>query len=473
MITQEFEFRSPDTLDEALTVLAEGGDDIKLLSGGMSLMPMMGLGLVRPRIVLSLNRIEGRRYVKEDRDVLRIGAGTRHYEILRDPLIGRHFSLLSEAAAFIGDTQVRNRGTIGGSMAHSDPAADYSPVLVAAGARVILRSKRGERELAADQFYINLMATALAPDEILTEVIVPKLRAGRGAYTRFHRVEGNFAIVNAAAIVSDARARVALGGVGSTPVALDVTAELAHGVNGEALAAVGRRVHAACTDAPEDLNASPEYRREMAAVYAERALKVAAGRMASQQASEAGRKLAAPVPVPRKTAPGTIGGALRTVIALSVNGQPRRVEADNRVVLADLLREVIGLTGTHIGCGTGSCGACTVMLDGRTVKSCSVLAADVDGCAVETIESLASDIHHLHPVQESFVRNHGLQCGYCTPGMVMSALQLLRDNPNPDENAIRHGISGNLCRCTGYQFIVKSIADATRALGAGKPQTPA
>ncbi|MGB6563716.1 MAG: (2Fe-2S)-binding protein, partial [Candidatus Binataceae bacterium] len=160
---------------------------------------------------------------------------------------------------------------------------------------------------------------------------------------------------------------------------------------------------------------------------------------------------------------------LRTAIAVSVNGQARRLETDNRMVLADLLREVIGLTGTHIGCGTGSCGACTVMLDGRTVKSCSVLAADVDGCAVETIESLASDIHHLHPLQESFVRNHGQQCGYCTPGMVMSALQLLRDNPNPDEAAIRHGISGNLCRCTGYQFIVNAISDAARALGAAKP----
>jgi carbon-monoxide dehydrogenase small subunit len=207
----------------------------------------------------------------------------------------------------------------------------------------------------------------------------------------------------------------------------------------------------------------------MAAVYAGRALSVAAGRTPSQQTPEAGRKSAPSASTPRKTAAGAVGGMLRTAVAVSVNGQPRRVEADNRMVLADLLRDVIGLTGTHIGCGTGSCGACTVMLDGRTVKSCSVLAADVDGCAVETIESLASDIHNLHPLQESFVRNHGQQCGYCTPGMVMSALQLLRDNPNPDQAAIRHGISGNLCRCTGYQFIVNAISDAARALGAAKP----
>jgi CO/xanthine dehydrogenase FAD-binding subunit/aerobic-type carbon monoxide dehydrogenase small subunit (CoxS/CutS family) len=472
MITQEFEFRAPDKLDEALALVAEGGDDIKLLSGGMSLMPMMALGLVRPRLVLSLNRIDGRNYVREDRDALRIGAGTRHYEIIRDPTIARHCAVLAEAAAFIGDTQVRNRGTIGGSLAHADPAADYGPVLVASGARVIVRSKRGEREIAADKFFTNLMETALKPDEIATEVVMPKLGAARGAYTRLHRVEGNFAIVNAAAVLSNANARIALGGVGSVPLALDVSAELSHGVNDDALEAVGRRVRAACIDAPADLNASADYRRQMAAVYAQRALAVAAGRKAGQQTPETVRKPVPPASA-HKAAAGTVGGTLRTAIAVSVNGQPRRLEADNRMILADLLRDVLGLTGTHIGCGTGSCGACTVMLDGRTVKSCSVLAADVDGCAVETIESLASDIQHLHPIQESFVRNHGQQCGYCTPGMVMSALQLLRDNPNPDETAIRHGISGNLCRCTGYQFIVKSISEAARVLSAGKPQPPA
>jgi aerobic-type carbon monoxide dehydrogenase small subunit (CoxS/CutS family)/CO/xanthine dehydrogenase FAD-binding subunit len=446
MITQEFEFRSPAGLEEALKILADGGDDVKVLSGGMSLMPMMALGLVRPRMVLSLNRIESRNYVREDRDALRIGAGTRHFEILGDPLVVRHCAPLADAAAFIGDTQVRNRGTIGGSLAHADPAADYSPVLVAAG------------------FFTNLMETALKPDEILVEVIVPKLGSARGAYARLHRVEGNFAIVNAAAILGDKSARVALGGVGATPVALDLSAELASGIDDASLEAAGRRVRAACTDVPSDLNATPDFRRQMAVLYAQRAISAAAGRTPSQTR----RASAGSEPGRRKVAPGAVGGALRTAIALSVNGKERRVEADNRMVLADLLRDVIGLTGTHIGCGTGSCGACTVMLNGRTVKSCSVLAADVDGCSVETIESLATNLHHLHPLQEAFVRNHGQQCGYCTPGMVMSALQLLRDNPNPDEQAIRHGISGNLCRCTGYQFIVNAISDAARALGAGK-----
>src|SRR5207244_13165922 len=139
----EFEFRAPEKLDEVLALLADGGDDIKLLSGGMSLMPTMALGLVRPRIVLSLNRIDGRGYVREDRDALRIGAGTRHYEILHDPLIARHCAVLAEAAAFIVHMQVRNRGTIGGSIADARTVADDTAVVGASGVLRALRVQCG------------------------------------------------------------------------------------------------------------------------------------------------------------------------------------------------------------------------------------------------------------------------------------------------------------------------------------------
>jgi carbon-monoxide dehydrogenase small subunit len=155
---------------------------------------------------------------------------------------------------------------------------------------------------------------------------------------------------------------------------------------------------------------------------------------------------------------------MKRSVQVTVNDKPIAVEVDTRMILADMLRDVLRLTGTHIGCGTGSCGACTVMLNGETVKSCSILAADVDGQSVTTIEGLSQAANQLHPVQEAFVAHQGLQCGYCTPGMVLSAVQLLRDNPKPTEQEIRHGIAGNLCRCTGYQFIVKSIQAAAQAM---------
>ena len=155
---------------------------------------------------------------------------------------------------------------------------------------------------------------------------------------------------------------------------------------------------------------------------------------------------------------------MKVPVKVTVNKKSYSVEVDTRMILADMLRDELRLTGTHIGCGTGSCGACTVMLNGRTVKSCCVLAADADGLEITTIEGLSTGAHQLHPIQEAFVENQGLQCGYCTPGMVLSTLQLLTDNPNPSEDEIRHGIAGNLCRCTGYQFIVKSIEEAAKSM---------
>ena len=149
-------------------------------------------------------------------------------------------------------------------------------------------------------------------------------------------------------------------------------------------------------------------------------------------------------------------------ISLVVNGRERQLSVDPRLSLVHMLRETLGLTGAHVGCMTGNCGACTVMVDGVTVKSCSVFAADVDGCELLTIEGLSSSPDDLHPVQQAFVENQGLQCGYCTPGMVLSAIHLLDRNPDPTEEQIRQGISGNLCRCTGYQFIVESIQAAAR-----------
>ena len=155
---------------------------------------------------------------------------------------------------------------------------------------------------------------------------------------------------------------------------------------------------------------------------------------------------------------------MKVPVKVTVNKKSYSVEVDTRMILADMLRDELRLTGTHIGCGTGSCGACTVMLNGRTVKSCCILAADADGQEITTIEGLSTGAQQLHPIQEAFVENQGLQCGYCTPGMVLSTLQLLTENPNPNEDQIRHGIAGNLCRCTGYQFIVKSIEEAAKSM---------
>lgn len=150
-------------------------------------------------------------------------------------------------------------------------------------------------------------------------------------------------------------------------------------------------------------------------------------------------------------------------ITLTVNGSPHIVEMEARTLLVHLIREGLGLTGTHIGCDTSSCGACTVIVNGRALKSCTMFAVQADGATVETIEGLGQG-GSLHPIQEGFWEKHGLQCGFCTPGMIMSAKALLARNPEPTEEQIRYGISGNLCRCTGYQKIVEAIQYAAAKL---------
>jgi carbon-monoxide dehydrogenase small subunit len=154
-------------------------------------------------------------------------------------------------------------------------------------------------------------------------------------------------------------------------------------------------------------------------------------------------------------------------ISITVNGKARKAQVEPRMLLVHFLREHLLLTGTHVGCDTSQCGSCTVLIDGRSVKSCTVFAVQADGCAVTTIEGLAKD-GRLHPLQEGFWEEHGLQCGYCTPGMIMSAVNLLERNPQPSEQDIREAISGNFCRCTGYQHIVNAIQRAAQAAGTAR-----
>ena len=154
---------------------------------------------------------------------------------------------------------------------------------------------------------------------------------------------------------------------------------------------------------------------------------------------------------------------MKRTVSVTVNGVAHQNEVEPRLLLVHYIRDVLGLTGTHIGCETSICGACTVILDGQSAKSCTMFAVQADGANVTTIEGMAAN-GDLHPVQEGFWEQHGLQCGYCTPGMIMAAAQILERNPDPTEADIRHGLEGNLCRCTGYQHIVEAVQNAARRM---------
>ena len=275
MLAADFEFHAPSDLAEALQLLVEKGPGAKVLAGGMSMVPTVNLGLLRPECVVSLNHVAGLDFVDDSGEELRIGALVRHARIVTDPVIRSHAPALVAAASVIGDVQVRNRGTIGGSVAHADPAADYLPVLVAFDATLVLQGPNGPRELPARDFFLDVMMTALSPDEIVSEIRVPKLPAGTGSgYARLARVEGSFAIVNAAAVVDGMHCVIGIGGAVPAPVVVQVDLD-SMDPDEATLERVAAAARDACADAYDDLSGSAEYRRAMAGVYARRAFELA------------------------------------------------------------------------------------------------------------------------------------------------------------------------------------------------------
>lgn len=263
MITEELEFLAPADLGAALKALAERPYGAKALAGGMSLVPMMNLGLARPEAVVSLSRIPELAFISDDGNAVRIGSMTTHRELATSEIVLRECEILSKAAGGIGDVQVRNRGTLGGSLAHADPAADYLPVFIACGARCEVASTRGSRWIDADALALDIMQTSLEPDELILHVEFPKLPEAAGtAFARFVRVEGNYAIVTAAALSANGRLRAVVGGATPTPICVDAnTADVAE---------IGSRVYDAASETYGDIAGDAEYRRAMARVFAQR-----------------------------------------------------------------------------------------------------------------------------------------------------------------------------------------------------------
>ena len=282
MIPAEFEYVRAGSVDEAVSALRESGDDAKVMAGGQSLIPLLRLRLAYPSVVVDVGRVSEMRGVREDGDHLVIGAMTTHYEVLHDPLIRQHAGLIAEATETVADPAVRHRGTFGGSLAHADPAGDLPAVALALGAEFVVAGSGGRRTVAAADFFLDYLQTAIAADEVLVEVRVPKLGAGWGyRYEKFHRVAQSWAIVGVATAVrrdngSIAEARVALTNMGATPVRAAGVEEALAGASLDAISAASERA-AEGASPPSDLNGKADYREHLARVLTRRAVTAAAG----------------------------------------------------------------------------------------------------------------------------------------------------------------------------------------------------
>ena len=276
MIPAPFDYQRATSVDEAISLLSEHGDDAKLLAGGHSLLPLMKLRLAQPAVLIDIGRITDLSSIDEAGGTVRIGAMTRHHDVAGSDVVREQVPLLAEVAGQIGDPQVRHRGTIGGSLAHGDPASDLPAVLLALRGTLVARGPGGEREIAADEFFTGFLETALAPDEVLTEIRVPAMPGVGWAFEKFSRRAQDWAIVGAAVALTNGSVGPGVGliNMGSQPVRAAGTEDALRSGSGAADAAARADEG---TDPTDDLNASPDYRRHLAHVLVRRALERAEG----------------------------------------------------------------------------------------------------------------------------------------------------------------------------------------------------
>ncbi len=421
-------------------MLAEWGEDASVLAGGQSLVPMLNLRLARPSALVDVGRVAALSGISAN-GALRLGATTRQADALRSAVVAERAPLLAEALRHVGHPATRSRGTVGGSIAHADPAAELPAVLLALDGEAIVASAGGERAIPAAVAVPRPVRDRARRGRAADGAAASRqhLPAARFGFAEIARRRGDFALAGAAVAVAPGPcARRALRRRARAPSAPPRRS----GRWRRAPAPRRRRSSRPRPRSPsDDPHATADYRREAARVATLRALLGRGGRAWLMSAPCASRE------------------------------RPRaRGLAEPRTLLSDFLRHGLGLTGTHVGCEHGACGACTVLVDGRPALSCLVLAVQAEGAEVLTVEGLA-DEDGLHPIQQAFRERHGLQCGFCTPGMLLAAKALLDEVPDPSEDEIRDHLAGNVCRCTGYVGIVEAVHVAAQALAGGGAMT--
>ena len=466
------EYINVATLDEAVKILNFKGEKARIVAGATDLILEMERG-VRQGIetLVDITRISGLDQISLDEDGwIHLGPMVTHNHVIASNLLHQHALPLVQAAWQVGSPQIRNRGTIAGNLITGSPANDTITPLMALEAEVVLRSTSGDRIVGLNQFYQGVRKTVMHPDEVMIEIRFPALKEHqKGAFLKLAlRQAQAISVVNVACILSINQGliqdvRITMGSVAPTIINATKAEQFLIGKSLEQNNIREAADFAAVEAKPiDDVRGSADYRAEMIRVACQRVLEQIAG-------------LRQVISVPQdpvllwghssKSEP--IGKSYidqSHPIETTINGKPYTFHSGQGKSLLRLLREEGHLIGTKEGCAEGECGACTVYLDGKAVMSCLVLAPRAHQAQITTIEGLAQG-DHLHALQQEFINAGAVQCGYCTPGLIMSGAKLLEEKPHPTQEEIRQSITGNLCRCTGYYKIIQAFEMAANQGG--------
>ncbi|HUF40171.1 MAG TPA: FAD binding domain-containing protein [Anaerolineales bacterium] len=467
------------TVDEVLEILADQGRRARIVAGGTDLLIELERGQ-HPEVetLVDITRIPGLSEVRLEGGVVHLGGLVTHNHCAVSPIVRAHGLPLARASWEVGAPQIRNRSTVAGNIITGSPANDTITPLMALGAQVRLRSLRGERTIAFSDFYTGIRKTVLESDEMLVDIDFPALTGAQaGAFVKLglRRAQAISVVHVAVKLTFDTpvsgnregalvrEAAIALGAV--TPVIVRAAEAEAY-LTGRALdpeTIAEAAALAVQAGAPiDDVRSSASYRNEMVRVCTLRALRAILEGTEAAGLPEHPITLWGPNPL---YAPAAVSETAHLTpdrpIETRINGRDLVIATGHEKTLLRWLREDAGLIGTKEGCAEGECGACTIFLDGAAVMSCLVPAPRAHKAEIVTVEGLACD-GVLHPVQAAFAETGAVQCGYCTPGFIMSAAKLLEENPHPQPGDLRQAITGNLCRCTGYYKILDAMEIASR-----------
>ena len=473
-------YHSAISVDEVINTLDEQGEGARIIAGATDLILEIERG-VRSGIetLIDVTRIPGLDRIEIDEyGVIHLGPLVTHNQCAASKLIVERAFPLAQAAWEVGAPQIRNRGTVAGNLITASPANDTIPPLMALGAQVTLKSGGGERVVPLSEFYRGVRKTIMQPEEMLIDISIPAMKRNqKGAFVKLGlRRAQAISVVNAAMVVTFRDGSSPKGSnhqiedvvitLGAVAPKIIHTSQAERYLKGRQLDqdAISYAAELAKKDAKPiaDIRGGAEYRNEMVRVCVERGLHAISQENERKGYPDKpvmlwGKHAEVEYPRLKESVVHTDGSSIIT----RINGKEFKLSAGHNKTLLRLLREDAGLIGTKEGCAEGECGACTVFLDGKAVMSCLVPAARAHDAEIVTIEGLASN-DNLHPVQQAFIDAGAVQCGYCTPGFIMSGVKLLEEKPHPTHHEIRQAITGNLCRCTGYYKIMQAIELASQ-----------